>query len=264
MSDPAFLRAAILAQQARVRLDDRHCYWVDGRRVPGVSSIRKVLDAPQLDEWKVRVQVEGTARAALANPRLDHEPEGEYVARLVRIAQREYEHQRISDEAASIGTQVHKLIEHETRLMLGEPTERPEVSEDAEFTFAGWREWAEASDYQPIVAEARVYHQQLRYAGTIDVLAMVRGRLTLLDAKPSATIYPDRRLQLAGYAMALESFSLDWPETDRAILSMPRDGGPIELVYLDGDEQADREAFAACLALYRWLRDLRKAKKAAA
>jgi len=260
------------ALQNEITIDGRHCYRRAKKVVPGVTTVIKVMDAPALDAWKVRVQVEGTARAAFRNPShfgcyesdaAELAGEVEYVDRLVSIAKEEFEHERIANEAADVGKQVHALIEHAVREQLGQVCLAPEVSEKALFIFAGWREWAERVKLEPLMAEGRIHHSALNYCGTFDLLAMVAGRPAVLDWKPKPSIYPERRLQSAAYREALHA--MGWPNLDGYIVSMPRDGGEIEMVRLEtGESLAETlQAFRSCLSLYQWLRQLQRDERKA-
>jgi hypothetical protein len=263
VTDYGLLLAQLHEEQARISCDRNHRYREGGQYRPGVTTVIKQMDAPKLDEWKVRVQVEGTARAAHANPPRFGEDMELYVSRLVEIARDEFEHQRIADAAADLGSQVHKLVEHAIKTALGEPVAEPEVTDDAAFVFAGWREWAKGAGFSPLCCEARVVNRQVDYCGTLDAMAVVEGRLTVVDWKPKDVIYPERRLQLTAYAKAMES--MGWPAMDRAVVALPRDGGSIRLVRLDDDPEETFRAFQACLTLYRWNAALRRgARKAAA
>lgn len=255
---------ALKALQEQITLDRRHCYRMNKSTVPGVTTVIKTMDAPALDAWKVRVQVEGTARAAYLNTPDDQEPEDSYVGRLVSIAKEEWEHERIANAAADIGTQVHALIEHAIREQLGQPSEPPEATDDALFIFAGWREWSEKVGLRPLMSEGRVCwpinQTPPDYAGTFDILATFdrgefSGPLWILDAKPNARIYPERRMQLAAYARPVRD--LAGGVVRGMVVSMPREGGEITPVPVDPTEE-DFEAFRACLRLYRWQRQLQK------
>lgn len=264
MNDYSGLLEALLREQERVKIDGRHVYRFEGKARPGVTSVIRCLDAPALDNWKVKVQVEGTARAAHANPPTFGETLESYTTRLVEIAKEQYEHQRIADEAADIGKQVHKLTEHAIRTMLGQPTEPPIVTEEAHFVFAGWEGWAKGEGFKPLAAEARVYHREADYCGTVDCLALLRGKLGVVDWKPTSTLYAERRLQLAAYVAALGS--MGWPANDmeRYIVALPRDGGAVSMCPVDSDYNQDIAAFYSCLGLYRWQKALAKAKEKAA
>ena len=262
--------------QQRVTLDKAHRYRVDRLGMPGVTTIIRVKDAPALDRWKVRVQVEGTARAAWRNPpdrnRWDYEDESEllaaevaYIDLLAQIAKEEYEHDRIANAAADVGQQVHALIEHEMRKQLGQPTGEPEVGDAALFAFAGFKEWQEKVKLQPLMAEGRVYHAAAGFCGTVDALCLMDGEPMVLDWKPTPSLWAERRLQSAAYRKALTS--LGWPEMRGAIVCLPRDGGEIAMLETEkpGPELDDCfEAFLALLRVYRWEADLAKRERKAA
>lgn len=257
------LLAELHALQGEIRLDGRHCYWKDKARVPGVTTVIHVLDAPQLDAWKVRVQVEGTARAAFSYPPRDGETVEAYISQLSAIAKEEFEHERLANAAADIGTQVHALIEHAIKEQLGQPCEVPTASDEALFIFAGWRDWAKRVHLEPLMAEGRVYHPAREYCGTFDLLCLIEGRPAIADWKPGPAIYPERRLQSAAYREALHA--MGWPNLDGYIVSLPRDGGEIEMVRLETGEalQDTYSAFLSCLSLYRWKKQIEKADRQA-
>lgn len=250
--------------QSRVKLGGNHRYSVDGKHKPGVTTIIKTLDAPRLDDWKVRVQVEGTARAAYSNPPLQNEPLEAYVERLKKLGAEEYEHQRLSDQAAKVGSDVHALIEHAVKGMLGQIIEKPSVCEEALFRFSGWREWATDAGLKPLASEARVFNAHAGYCGTTDLVALVEGHVSVIDFKPTAIVYPERRLQLAAYRMALAE--MNWPVPSGLINCLPRDGGNIQMLDVDptqGELSASFAAFMNCLELYQWQRQATKAERAA-
>jgi hypothetical protein len=261
--------AALQAEQSRTILGANHAYRRDGVWKPGVTSIKKVLDAPALDDWRVNMQAEGTARAAFDDPPLEWEPVEAYVSRMRRLAEQQYEADRIADEAARIGTETHALVEYAIRSELGQPCVEPDVSDAALLRFAGWKRWAKDVALTPLAAEARVYNHVLDYCGTIDALVLVEGAPALLDWKPTPTLWPERRLQSAAYRAALASMGFPWMRG--AIVCLPREGGEASLVWCEEPGAALAEAvasFAALLVVYRWLKALdradRQAKKAAA
>lgn len=276
-SDLAPLLIALHDLQERVILNKAHRYSLDKKAKPGVTTVIGVKDAPDLDRWKVRVQVEGTARAAFRNPPPDWSAspyindderlsaETEYIDRLKAIAAEQYEHDRLSEAAADVGKQVHALIEHAVKTELGEPCDEPTATDDALYRFADWRGWAEKVGLEPLMAEGRVYHAGFDYCGTFDLLALVEGVPTILDWKPTPELWEERRLQSAAYRMAL--VEMGWPDLQGAIVCLPRDGGEISMVpaCAPGPElDATFEAFVSLLKVYRWQKAIAKeARKAA-
>lgn len=254
--------AALNTYQERVKLGGNHRYTADGSYKPGVTTVIRTLDAPKLDDWKVRVQVEGTARAAFSHPPLHNEPMDAYVARMSRLGEIEKEHERLSDAAAIVGKDVHALIEHYVKTSLGIEVPEPQVCEEALFRFAGWEDWAKSVRLKPLASEARLYHAQHDYCGTLDLLALADGKLITLDTKPTPDLYDERRLQLAAYRKAL--VSMGWPEMAGAIVCVPREGGEICMVYAEPPGpslDAAFEAFLALLKVYNWQKDTARAER---
>lgn len=63
-----------------------------------------------------------------------------------------------------------------------------------------WRKFrAETADLEIIENEKAYYHVTYRYAGTVDRVVMIRGRLCIIDLKTGG-IYPSYAWQTAGYA----------------------------------------------------------------
>lgn len=267
-SDLAPLLLQLHELQGTVILGKDHRYRKDRQGKPGVTTVIGVKDAPALDRWKVRVQVEGTARAAWRNPPRyvlwgteadELAAEISYVEGLVALAKDEFEHERIANEAADVGKQVHALIEHAVKTELGEPCDEPTATDDALYRFADWRGWAEKVGLEPLMAEGRIYHYTHAYAGTFDLLALVDGKPTILDWKPTPELWEERRLQSAAYRKALMDWG--WPDLQGAIVCLPRDGGEISMVpaCAPGPElDATFEAFVSLLKVYRWQREVAK------
>ncbi len=240
---------AIRTAQERLKFNQNtHRYWLDGKPIVNTTTVIKRLDAPQLDNWRVRVQVEATAKAAYDNRPRPGESRDDFAVRLAAIAAEQYEADRIAKEAADDGHQVHALIEWRLRRMLGEDVPRPKVSETAAFREAGWEHWAKDVRLKPLLIETRVFHAGLRYCGTVDLCAEMEGVVCLLDWKRAKGVWESHHLQSIAYRMALES--MGWPKMPGYVLLMP-EGQEIRPVRLSDSEET-REAFLSCLKLYRW------------
>lgn len=248
--------------QKTVVLSKNHVYRYEGQYRVGVTTAIKNLDAPFLDQWRVKVQVQATARAAFLNPPIENEPIADYESRLARLAEKQYEHERLSDEAAQLGTEIHSLIEHHCKHSLGIVCEVPFVSDEAQDAFVGWKAWAKDADMVPLMAEARVVHLTDDYAGTVDLVCLYQGRPTQLDWKPlKDKVFPEQRLQSSGYRKALQS--MGWPEMDGLIVAIARDGSRrIKPVLLESGEELEEtyQIFLGLVRTHRWLKDLDKVK----
>jgi hypothetical protein len=110
------------------------------------------------------------------------------------------EAESLRQQAAERGKVIHKLIEARFK---GERMECP--SDVSDF-------WQEARRIlgaigEVLAVEQPVYHPQLQYAGTLDLLAYWQGALTLFDFKTShrekrARWLTDAKLQVAAYGKA--------------------------------------------------------------
>lgn len=111
---------------------------------------------------------------------------------------------RIKTLSANEGTKVHETIEALLK------NERPELTPDlmpVVEAFGRFRKEHEILTH-PAMIEQRIFHQGERYAGTIDVLAKVDGKVGVLDIKTSSGIWRDYNLQTAAYLYAIQSGGL--------------------------------------------------------
>ncbi len=112
------------------------------------------------------------------------------------------EAQASTQRSAEEGTLIHEKVQ---KIMIGE---NPEVSPLIAPAVNEVRAFLEARNIQvdPEFIEKRVVHLGERYAGTIDALALVDGRIGVMDIKTSQAIYRDYNLQTAAYMEPLERF----------------------------------------------------------
>lgn len=121
------------------------------------------------------------------------------------------------NRAANKGTIIHNAIEN--WLKFGIDDEDPEYAG----YFNGFREWWGKRKPEFIASEFRVYHKLMRYAGTIDLLAVIEGKLTLVDFKTTyRLIEKNCGIQLEAYAQALASHGIKVEE--KRILHIQKDG----------------------------------------
>ena len=165
-----------------------HSYYLDGKRLPGVTTI---LDAAlrkrALENWAA----DTTAEYAVNNwATLDGLPVSE---RFKTLKGARWE---TRDAALLTGTQFHDLV---YMVRDGAPVEVPEQHLGRVQAAA---RWMDKHRVEPLVAERPVWHETDRWAGTIDLLAGIGGTLWLLDWKTGKGVYPETALQLAAYAHA--------------------------------------------------------------
>lgn len=100
--------------------------------------------------------------------------------------------ERYRDAAASRGDRVHSYCEQVSLRALGRPHRMAEAREalkaNGEEAFAArFDEWWELYAVEPIEPEITVWNTELGYAGTMDLVARIGGRLCLIDFKTKGT-----------------------------------------------------------------------------
>lgn len=111
------------------------------------------------------------------------------------------EGEEIKKQSAGEGTMVHEAIQN---LLLGRPSDIPagiKPSVDAFLRFTGQKKISVVPEY----VERQVVNHDDKYAGTVDALAVIGGKLGVLDIKTSQSIYRDYNLQTSAYMAALEN-----------------------------------------------------------
>ena len=109
------------------------------------------------------------------------------------------EGEKIKEESAKEGTAVHEALQ---ALMIGgHPNIAPEILPAVTTAYKFVKERNIKVDRKYI--EYRIRNDTHRYAGTIDALALIDGKVGVLDIKTSQAIYRDYCLQTSAYMDAL-------------------------------------------------------------
>ena len=108
--------------------------------------------------------------------------------------------QAVTQKSAEEGTLVHNIIEG---LLLDK---NPVIEESVRPSIEAFQKFWEEKNIQvtPELVEKRVVSFDHRYAGTVDSIALIDGKLGVLDIKTSQAIYRDYNLQTAAYMEALK------------------------------------------------------------
>ena len=262
---PARVDLSILADaQHRIRVDRRHQYTVlqpgarlgPGRvwaKVPSVTQVLDILAKPALIGWAARIERQALLEAVIAKLQAGVYVYREDIPGLIAEVDAEVppQHAQVKVRTGDQGTDIHDLI---MRVCRGEDV-RQHLHHPA---VAVWWAWALDVGLVPIWAEGRVYNHSLRYAGTMDLLCLVRRRLTLLDWKTGG-VYAPAHLQSVGYMAALMDMGVLKPHPDGVdglIVRVPRDGGPVEEVPVLAPAHSLLPGFTGALMAHRGVREL--------
>lgn len=241
-------------------------YEVEGRLVPSVTTILSALAKPALIKW-----AENTAKAAAITAAADLYADlqkaspmsrATYITTLEKRMGLARQTDRELSKAAEIGSQTHALIEWTLRRQLGQVVgPRPETTPPAEWAFMAFEDWAKSVHLEPLRVEDTVWSLTHGYAGTMDLLARVNGKTTLVDFKTGKSVYAEAFLQNVAYQAALEEMGHE----------VVHDGLIVRLPKLETDpafeavEVPPREdlfpVFLSCVHLWQWWSAAEEASK---
>ena len=228
--------------------EEKHKYFVNDLPVDGTTGILSVINKPALMGWAVKVTVEFIESILKAGVALDEVQ----IKALLEGAKRA--HRQKKTDAADIGTFVHDWIKDH---IAGKNPPMPvnPLIKNAVDTFLAWEK---DQKVEFLESERAIYSKKYGYAGTLDFIAKIDGKIVLGDFKTSSGIWDEYFLQIAAYQQAyLEEF----PEKEIV-------GGVIVRVGKDGTletkETADYDknvlGFNGALVLYRRLQELKNEK----
>jgi hypothetical protein len=173
-----------------------------GTWAPSVTSINKVVAAPQLEKWQATQYLINAFKVA---PAPDETPE-EWAKHIIELGRAE------SKLAMAFGTQLHACCE-EYNLAIGKGV--PEID------FAGADErllpcynayvkWADSEIAEVVAAEIVLTHS-VGYAGTCDLLYRdKKGRMVLADIKTKKTEEGKKIVTYQGYKQQLSAYRHAW------------------------------------------------------
>lgn len=176
-----------------------------------------------LDTWKYKKR-----RNAFSNYALDVLCQPEFVTPTSQEIMDLYDASyKVPDEyttqSAEFGTLLHDFLE--TYLTTGEIKEiKPHPYADVNICKASMMKFVNDWHLGPhttVKAECLIWSNKYKYAGCIDYVAHINGKIYIMDWKTTGSLHPKYLLQLAAYWTALEERAKDYNLTE-----------PIEHVYL--------------------------------
>lgn len=180
-----------------------HRYWLDGKPIPGVTTlIKKGVPAPALMYWSARTVAEYVADNA------DHVEQLRGMGRAPMVAALKEVPWQQRDEKGARGTEVHALGEC---LVRGEEVVVPEhLAEHVD----GYVRWLD--EWQPVavLAEKSIANRTQWYAGRFDLICDMRGVRWLLDLKTASGVYGETALQCDAYRNAEFYVEADAPDVE--------------------------------------------------
>jgi hypothetical protein len=203
-------------------------YRLNGKRVPGVTTVLSLLGSNRraLMIWANREGMEGRD-----------------------INQR-------ADEAATIGTIAHEMIECDLKGIPFNPNNYPhEFVVNAENAYLAWLEWKDFFEFSDTQSELSLV-SSLGFGGTIDI-ATVKKTRCIIDLKTSSGTYEDHLIQIAAYGQLYNEHFPEDPIRAYYILRLGKDDGSFHYHYYP-DLLNEWHIFEALLDIYKRLPATRK------
>lgn len=102
---------------------------------------------------------------------------------------------------ATIGTIAHKMIDYEIKKKELDISQYDTKHVDkAQQCVDNFHEWTDQVKFRPIETELSLVSEKHQFGGTIDCVAMINDKLSILDVKTGKNIYPSQVVQITCYA----------------------------------------------------------------
>jgi hypothetical protein len=232
--------------------DSKGIYTWKDERFPSVTTILKVMDKPALPRWASKSVAEYVAAFA---ERIQAEkiPWPDVHAELTNVDKLKAVPWDYAEKKRDLGSTFHDLAER----YAGGMALNPEVfASDVQPLVKSFLKFVE--DFKPKweAMECGVFNREHNYAGTMDTIMHVDGRLMVVDYKTGKDTYVEHALQLAAYRRA-EFLAL----ADGSEIPMPKTvGGAVLLIQPDGYklmewpcDDAEFDAFLSLRGAYDFL-----------
>jgi hypothetical protein len=130
------------------------------------------------------------------------------------------EAQAVKQAAGNKGSKVHAAI---SAIIEGEEVRidskylNPETGVFEELTLEecdaikSFVDWQKATNPETIVQDVTIFSEKYNYAGTIDYICKIDGRVYLVDFKTSAEVWPEYELQVSAYKQPLQNAEFSIP-----------------------------------------------------
>jgi len=248
----------------------------DDERYWSVTTILGVRAKPALEYWAAEQTAEAAVDLVASLPQRLEEEGREAVVKYLAGAR--YRRRPGVMSPSELGTAVHAVLEEYALTGV-----RPAEVDPAVVPFVDQFEaWADRWQPEYLASEATVYSPTYRYAGTLDAVVRIEGRVYLLDYKTTAKAvdsrgkptgpYPEAALQLVAYRraelmatwrarrieqMRRRYYLLGPAEAPEAVAMMPVDGSLIlhltpshANLHPARTDDAVWDGFLACVALH--------------
>ncbi len=209
-------------------------YKVDGKRVPGCSTVAGVLDKPALVGWANDQGLQGI------NTRIK-------VAKL-----------------ADAGTLAHTMVEdYFQKVATNCDDYGKNIIAAAKVSYAKFLDWQKKNNFIMIESELELKSKKYMVGGTLDLYGILNGKRTLLDIKTAKAVYDSHFTQVAGYCLLLEDNNREVEDVRVLRIGRNEEEG-FQCIGLSKKELVlHKDHFLDCLSIYnrnKLIRNLRNSR----
>jgi len=198
----------------------KHQYSVNGEIIPGCTSVLQILAKPALLFWSANMAADYFKEHIVPGRSLD-EIEIENIWKEAKRA-----HTKKKEEAGDIGHLVHDWVD---KFCKGDNPGMP-INEIAQGGVNRFLDWTEKHQVKFLINEQPCYSQKYKYAGTIDGICKIDGKMYLFDLKTSNHIVAEYFMQTSAYLKArIEEFPKEKFD-GLVILRVGKQDGELEFV----------------------------------
>jgi len=242
-------------------------YYVDGKRVPGFSTIAsRFKESGGLIHWSWKIAFDGLtlARSIIDDLLMGTDPSVRKARAFLDQPLSEWDYRAKRDTAADAGTCAHDMMECHIKGRAFDPSHySPDIIEKAEPAFFAFLQWAQQSKFEIAETEVQLTSKQYLFGGTRDAI-LIDGKRSLGDWKTSNAIYPEYLLQLAAYGI-LDEEAGNTIEGGYHLLRFSKQEQPDDPVHFSHHywSQLDKakKAFLLMRELYDLMAELKKIAK---
>lgn len=233
--------------------DKKHAYTVQGEYTPSATQVLGIINKPALLGWAVNCAIEFLKKVIKAGRSYDE------LEILDMLEEAKGAHRKKKEKAADIGTLAHDWCEKYIKAILNhQPDPEPLVNEQARNCCQAFTKWVSENNVAFIKSERKIYSKLWKYAGTLDIEAIVNGKRCICDLKTGSGIYDEYFMQVASYAEALrEEEGTKFEEL--IIINIKKDG---ELETKSSDEITRHfNGFLGAKIVWTWMDQNKKHKQ---
>lgn len=108
-------------------------------------------------------------------------------------------------EEADVGTLAHMRIEAEIKNKeIDLTTYDDNLIKQSDVCIENWETWKQSHNFQPVESEISLVSEEHRFGGTIDIMALINGKLSIADIKTGKEVYEDHIIQIVAYSKLWE------------------------------------------------------------